>query len=302
MHVFLSASLITAVIQLSGFAHAYAYQTEFLYDVCGGLNFIALGAFSAAGAMELDARKLAASSIFALSRGWLLSFLAWRARERGGDTRFDKIKGSFWSFLTAWIIQGLWVTLISLPVLFINSAPATPLAAGDVVLLAGFLGGVIVELIADVQKAQWVRAGRQGVFCTAGLWSYSRHPNYFGEMLQWWCAWLVGFRCSGGLLDVTWWATSLSPIFTMHILCNIPATGLMQANGKSLQRYYERSESYATYRSATSILLPMVGYRHVPLSLKRTIFLDLKKYEYRPRGGAGSAPSTRTRSATKKAE
>ena len=43
------------------------------------------------------------------------------------------------------------------------------------------------EVVADLQKTLWVRAGRRGGFCTAGVWHYSRHPNYFGEMLQWWC-------------------------------------------------------------------------------------------------------------------
>ena len=127
-------------------------------------------------------------------------------------------------------MQGMWVMLVSSPVLLLNSSTtAPPLASADVLLLGGFLLGVVCEVTADVQKAVWVRGGRRGGFCTAGLWRYSRHPNYFGEMLQWWCAWLLAFAASAGIADPAWWATAVSPLFTMHVLLNIPATGVAQA-------------------------------------------------------------------------
>lgn len=287
--IFLACSLITSCIQLGGWAVAYALRTEKFYDILGGLNFLAVAAFSAATAegWEADPRKVTATVIFCCSRSWLLLFLAWRAHERGGDARFDGVKDQPGLFLVFWIMQGMWVMLVSSPVLLINSSAASPpLAMADVLLLGGFLLGVVCEVAADMQKAVWVRAGRRGGFCSAGLWRYSRHPNYFGEMLQWWCAWLLAFAASSGLTDAVWWATAVSPLFTMHVLLNIPATGVAQANGKSLKRYYDACPTeYARYRASTSILLPMVGYAHVPLALKRTLFLDLARYEYRPASG-----------------
>ena len=81
----------------------------------------------------------------------------------------------------------------------------------------------------------------------------------------------------------------------MHVLLNIPATGVCQANGKSLKRYYDRfPETYAAYRASTSILLPMVGYQYVPMFLKRTVFLDRECYEYRPRPEGAVQTSTRS--------
>ena len=92
--VFLATSLITGAIQLSGYAVAYALQTEKFYDILGGLNFLAVAAYSAATAdgWAEDPRKVAATLIFVCSRGWLLAFLSWRAHERGGDARFDGVK------------------------------------------------------------------------------------------------------------------------------------------------------------------------------------------------------------------
>lgn len=69
----------------------------------------------------------------------------------------------------------------------------------------------------------------------------------------------------------------------MHILLNMEPTGLCNAEGKSLKRYYDECpERYAEYRESTSILIPMFGYKYVPMFLKRTILFDFQKYEYKP--------------------
>ena len=105
--IFLACSLITSCIQIGGWAVAYALRTEKFYDILGGLNFLAVAAFSAATAAgwEADARKVAATVIFCCSRSWLLIFLAWRAHERGGDARFDGVKDKPGLFLVFWVMQ-----------------------------------------------------------------------------------------------------------------------------------------------------------------------------------------------------
>ena len=105
--IFLACSLITSCIQIGGWGVAYALRTEKFYDILGGLNFLAVAAFSAATAAEweADARKVAATVIFCCSRSWLLVFLAWRAHERGGDARFDGVKHKPGLFLVFWVMQ-----------------------------------------------------------------------------------------------------------------------------------------------------------------------------------------------------
>jgi len=286
---------ITLGIQLTGFAVAFLLQTETFYDILGGLNYLALAAWSAAGrqnelSFQNDPRKMSMTIVFVCSRSWLLIFLAWRAHERKGDTRFDEVKDKFGMFLVYWIVQGMWVMLISMPMIFVNSSSVskTEFTPFDFVTMIGFGLGVLIEVISDVQKAVWVKAGRKGGFCTVGLWAFSRHPNYFGEILQWWCAWMFAYSSSeatgGGVADPLWWGCMISPLFTMHILLNLGGTGIANAEGKNLKRYYEKNPSeYAEYRANTSVLIPFIGYRHVPLALKRTIFFDFEKYEYKPR-------------------
>ena len=77
----------------------------------------------------------------------------------------------------------------------------------------------------------------------------------------------------------------------MQILMTMEPTGLCNAEGKNLKRYYDKCpDSYSKYRENTSILIPMIGYKYVPMFLKRTIFFDFEKYEYKPKSESdGSA-------------
>lgn len=284
------SAAVTAGIQLTGFTVAYLLQTEVFYDVLGGINFLTLGVYSAidgeypGGSFTDDSRKVACTLIFICSRSWLLLFLAWRAYERGGDSRFDEVKEKFGMFLIYWLFQGAWVFVISLPVVFVNSSDKpTTFGISDYIFIIGFGLGLLIEIAADVQKSRWVKAGRVGNFCQVGVWNYSRHPNYFGEILQWWSAWGFSYSSGSGFGDVQWWVGILSPLFTMQILLFTGGTGVANANGKNLKRYYDKCPTeYAAYRKATSILIPLVGYQFVPIFLKRTLFLDLKRYEYKP--------------------
>eukprot|EP00439_Symbiodinium_sp_Y106_P052897 s3053_g7.t1 len=145
---------LTALIQLSGFAVAFALQTEVFYDILGGTNFLALAAWSSwcSTSWLSNPRQIIATVLFVISRGWLLVFLAWRAHERKGDARFDGVKDKFGRFLVFWIAQGMWVMLISMPNLFINSSSVSrPLNWFDWLLVAGFAYAVAVEILADIQ-------------------------------------------------------------------------------------------------------------------------------------------------------
>jgi len=296
-------ALITVGIQVGGFTVAWILKTETFYDILGGVNYFALVAYTFESSAFSDARKLASTAVFIASRSWLLGFLAWRAHERGGDSRFDEILGktdkpaNAMHFLIAWLMQGSWCFLISMPMLFVNSSTiaAAPFSVYDYIMLVGFAAGITIEVLGDVQKSVWVKAGRQGGFCQVGIWAWSRHPNYFGEMLQWWCHFGLALSSSpygsnALTQDWLWWLCALSPLFTMQILLNVPETGIAQAEGKGLKRYYEKCpEEYMAYRSRTSVLVPMPSalWQPIPLFLKRLLFFEFSKYEYRPKQKKG---------------
>ena len=104
---------------------------------------------------------------------------------KSGDSRFDEVlgKGQFQgnppqpgNFFVYWIAQAFWVMLISLPMLFVNSSAVRKpdFSAYDIAWAILFGSGVLIEIVADIQKAIWVKRGRQGNFCEAGVWKFSR--------------------------------------------------------------------------------------------------------------------------------
>lgn len=123
------------------------------------------------------------------------SYLFQRILADGHDSRFDEIKKSPPQFLLAFTAQATWVSICLLPVIALNSVPhklfflLPKIRLTDIVGLSFFAGGFILEVIADRQKNAWVQAKKRKdhdeEFLTSGLWSKSRHPNYFGETMLW---------------------------------------------------------------------------------------------------------------------
>lgn len=124
------------------------------------------------------------------------SYLFRRISADGSDSRFDTIRTSPPKFLIAFFLQATWVSLCLMPVLAVNSLPASlfsalpaSVAVTDVIGLLLYAGGLGFEVVADRQKDRWVQDKRAKKhdedFLTHGLWSKSRHPNYFGEATLW---------------------------------------------------------------------------------------------------------------------
>lgn len=122
------------------------------------------------------------------------TYLFARISADGHDSRFDKIRSSPPQMLGAFFAQATWVSLCLLPILALNSLPSTlvaasPLLITDIIGLLLYTGGLSFEVVADRQKSKWVAEKKakkhSEEFLTRGLWSKSRHPNYFGESTLW---------------------------------------------------------------------------------------------------------------------
>lgn len=176
--------MVTFGIQWTAFAISFLLQTETLYDVCGGVNFLYIG-FRCLNYNDLKSdytidKKTFFTFLFLISRGWLTIFLAWRAHDRGGDSRFDGVVERAPLFLVYWTFQAFWVSLISMPLIYMNYLDSTrqidhdDWSLSEKIFFGGFFLGIIVEIVADLQKTIWVKRGRKGVFMQTGLWKYSR--------------------------------------------------------------------------------------------------------------------------------
>jgi steroid 5-alpha reductase family enzyme len=316
-NIFVDAAIGTIGFQLIGFVAATILQTEVFYDCFGGLNFLGIAIVATSYYVNLSTTTITATVtsivfpsftlLFMISRGWLLLFLVWRAHKRKGDSRFDEVIGNPPLFFIYWMVQASWVYLISMPLLVLTAASATstlssvsdaPLSLSssssvtitDTILLLGFAGSIVLQITSDIQKTHWIEQGRIGTFCQVGCWKFSRHPNYAGEVLQWWFAAILAIHVSGDRSGGVPSSSTpqlfalLSPIFTMHILLNISGTGIWNAEGRNQKRFYESNNrnEYINYRQRTSPLIPFPPswYKNLPMNVKRFVFFEWERYEY----------------------
>ncbi|MCJ1339890.1 hypothetical protein MMC09_005182 [Bachmanniomyces sp. S44760] len=157
-----------------------------------------IGALTGKAGAGLNWRQVVLSTAVSIWATRLGSFLFARISSDGEDSRFTGIRDSPPKFLGAFFAQATWVTCCLLPVLAVNSLPLATFASGalpsaiaitDILGLLLFTGGISFEAIADQQKSKWSAEKKEKKhneeFLTSGLWSKSRHPNYFGESTLW---------------------------------------------------------------------------------------------------------------------
>lgn len=178
-------------------------------DVAWGLGFILLVWLSMFISGSYQARSIVVAILVTV---WGLR-LSWhiyrRNKDRPEDYRYLAWRREWgaWfyvrSYFQVYLLQGLFLFLIAMPFLIINRSPNSSIGILD------FLGGIIwllgfcFEAIADWQLAQFMRnPSNKGKIMQGGLWAYSRHPNYFGEVTQWWGIWVIALSVPGGLISV----------------------------------------------------------------------------------------------------
>lgn len=184
--------LVTIGYQLIGFSFAYSFKFDKLTDFMGGTNFVWLAILTLSMSGTTNARQII-TSIFIMLWGTRLSaFLLFRILKTGKDDRFDDKRDKFFPFLGFWVAQMLWVWIVSLPVTILNSPNVLQYPqpsfgkATDIVAIIFYVIAFLMESVSDVQKYRFKQSsqGQQpGAFCNVGLFKWSRHPNYFGEII-----------------------------------------------------------------------------------------------------------------------
>lgn len=237
-------------LQGLGFVPAFLYQTERYYDLIGSLTYISAIALVLLCSGEVDLRQMLIAFFILIWAARLGSFLFSRIARDGGDSRFDKIKPSALLFFRTWMLQGLWVTVTAGAALAaLSSGRSVSLNIVDAIAIALWLSGFAVEVIADRQKRQFRQAHGSDTFITAGLWSLSRHPNYFGEIVLWTGIALLTFP----VLNSGQYLTLVSPLFVYLLLARISGIPLLEHKAN---RRWGNDPAYITYRRNTPALVP----------------------------------------------
>ncbi|NCT55531.1 DUF1295 domain-containing protein [bacterium] len=235
------------LINILMFIPAFIYKTDKLTDLSYSLTFIFLITFSLLKNSIVPLNIVVWLAVF-LWGVRLGAFLFIRIRKITKDKRFDGIRESFFAFLRFWVLQGLAVWVILLPsLLFIQSDNKSVFMPG----ISIWLFGLIIESFADLQKYKFTQnPSNKDKFINVGLWKYSRHPNYFGEILCWLGIYIFVFPSLSFLFQII----ALSgPLFIVVLL--LFATGIPPLE-KYADKKWGKDKSYVDYKSKTSILIP----------------------------------------------
>ncbi|EPQ32467.1 uncharacterized protein PFL1_00662 [Pseudozyma flocculosa PF-1] len=308
--------LITLGWQVLGFAIAYGLQTDTITDFWSAVNAVILAIFTLTAGGTYHARNVVASVFVIVWAARLGGFQLFRMIKMGGDARFDEMRSKPLKLAGFWTFQLVWIWTITMPVTLLNSPnSSSPIKGGgnvgfgngkDGVGIVLFALGWLCEALADVQKYRFKSVTRppRGAITDAGLWRYSRRPNYFGEILVWWGVYVLALGNTAAANDGArraLYASVVSPLITMALLLGLSGIPLAEKpsqqkyflmshgpdGGKSLEPFGQQRESdpwtrMKAYRDRTSLLVPLPNavYRRIPKAIKSTILCDFPFYNF----------------------
>jgi len=252
--IFMLAVGLAYLIQWLVFIPSYIFQTEKFFDLTGSLTYISVITVAVCYSrysVHLDTRSILLAALVGIWAIRLGAFLFGRIRKAGKDDRFDEIKPSFIRFLNFWTIQGLWVTFTAATALVaITTSTRKEL---DIFAIIGFLVwifGFVFEVTADTQKSRFnADPSNKGKFIQTGLWSRSRHPNYFGEIVLW-----IGIALIAAPVLQGWqWIAMISPLFVTLLLTRVSGVPLLE---KKADKKWGGQKEYEDYKKNTPVLIP----------------------------------------------
>jgi steroid 5-alpha reductase family enzyme len=231
---------------------ALALRRNDIADVAWGLGFPVVGIALIVSVRDRVPPVLVL--LTALTVVWGVR-LAWHigSRRRGSSEDFRYVQmrekwgtSAWWrAYLQVFLLQGVFMLMISSPLIVAAAAPPVPLGLIAWIGAGVWLVGIVFEAVADAQLAAFKHdPANKGRVMDRGLWSWSRHPNYFGESLLWWGVWIACLGAPWG------WIAVVGPVTITFLLLKVSGVPL-------LEKHYEGNEAYQAYARRTSVLVPL---------------------------------------------
>ena len=248
--VFAAAAILSYAINWIVFVPSFLARTEAYFDLTGSVTYISLIGLTVLASDDIDARALLVAGavlVWALRLG---SFLFRRVRRDGGDGRFDWIKTNPLRFFMTWSLQALWVLLtLACSLAVITTKQRDDIDVFLFVGLAVWIAGFVIEVVADRQKSVFkTDPANAGRFITGGLWAWSRHPNYFGEITLWVGVAIIALPTLSG-----WrWLMLISPLFVILLLTRISGIPMLESRA---EKRWGADPEFRAYTDSTPALL-----------------------------------------------
>ncbi len=254
MPIFLLCASVGFVLHWLGFIPAYLFQTEHYFDLIGSISYVATVALAFALAPSFDTRGLVVATLICVWAVRLGSFLFIRVKKAGQDRRFTQIKTKFFRFLLTWTLGGTWVFItMAAGLAAMTSQSQSPVDGFLVVGATLWVIGFGIEVVADQQKTAFRKDPANAErFISSGLWSISRHPNYFGEIILW-----IGIAVIAlPVLEGWQWVTLVSPVFVSFLLLKVSGVPMLENNAESR---WGNDPEFRQYKAKTPTLIPYFG-------------------------------------------
>ena len=248
--VFAICGALAFAVNWAAFIPAAIKRTEHYYDLTGGITYITVTVVAVLLSSPLDLRAAIVTGMVMFWSIRLASFLFVRISRAGKDSRFDKIKNQPLRFFLAWTLQGLWVLLTAACALaVITGGNREPLGAIGYVGIAVWTIGILIEIVADQQKSAFrANPANKGRFISTGLWAWSRHPNYFGEIVLWTGMAIIAIP----VLEGWQWATLISPVFVFFLLTRVSGIPMLE---EAADDRWGGQADYEAYKQNTPVLV-----------------------------------------------
>lgn len=250
--VFGLCAIAAYLINWGAFIPANAAQTEKYYDLTGSITYISVTLAALLASGSPDTRSLIVTTMVVVWAARLGTFLFRRIRSDGRDGRFDKIKTAPVRFFMTWTLQGLWVLLTAAAAwAIITTTEPREMDSFAFVGIAMWLAGFAIEVVADRQKSAFKKdPANEGRFISTGLWAWSRHPNYFGEITLWTGIAIMAIPVLSG-----WrWVALISPVFVAVLITRV--SGVPMLESRADDRWGDE-EDYQRYKESTPVLVPL---------------------------------------------
>lgn len=251
MNYFLTLGLVLFIYMNFWFIVSVFKKRNDIADVAWGIGFVLLTWVSFFLSDQSGIRGMIVGllvSIWGLRLGWHIYL---RNKNKNEDYRYlewRKEWGNWFylrSYFQVYILQGIFLFLIVLPVLIINKNIGQTIGLLDIVGILIWIIGFYFEAVGDSQLKKFIKnPENKGKLMQDGLWAYTRHPNYFGEVTQWWGIWVIAVSTSYGWLGI------IGPITITFLILKVSGIPL-------LEKKMQENVDFAEYKSRVSMFFPL---------------------------------------------